>query len=118
MTISHVGAALRRLLGSRLITALLWSLILVAVAAGVNIVGIRAVGDVNGWSRWLTAHGPWFLAWRLCLYGFTAWGWWWMRERIRAREPNGEALTRLRRVEAAGLLAILVVESVTLIHTL
>ena len=114
---SGAGAALRRLLRHRSVVALLWSFALLAVAAGVNVVGIRAVGDVNKWSRWLSAHGPWFLAWRLCLYSLTAWGWWWMRERIRVREPNGEALSRLRRVEIAGLAAVLVVECVMFFHT-
>jgi hypothetical protein len=99
------------------VSALLWSFSLLAVAAGVNIVGIRTVGDVDKWSLWLSAHGHWFLAWRLCLYGLTTWGWWWMRERIRIREPGAEALSRLRRMEIAGLAAILVVECVTFAHT-
>ena len=92
---------------------LLWSLLVALIAATVNLIGIRIVGSVTGWAHWLQTHGTSFLIWRLCLYGGTAWGWWWMRERVRHREPGSER--RLRRVELAAVLAIITLECVALL---
>jgi hypothetical protein len=39
------------------------------------------VGSVAGWERWLGCTAGYFLVWRLCLYGATAYGWVWMRRR-------------------------------------
>lgn len=93
----------------RFLWALLCALALVLIAALVNVIGIRVVGDVNSWAHWLRAHRGDFLAWRLFLYGATAWGWWWMHERVRRREPGAHA--RLLRVEIAAVLVILALES-------
>ena len=100
-----------------LVIAMLWTFLLIVVAVGINVVGIRTLGNVTRWRLWLTAHGVWFLFWRICLYGVTAYGWWWMRERVRRREPTNEALSRLRHVEVAAVLSILAVETVTFLHT-
>ena len=86
---------------------------LVAVAVGTNIVGIYLVGSVAGWERWLTAG--YFLVWRLCLYGATAYGWVWMRRRLLAREAQRGAdrlaRRRLLRSEIAGAAAIVALEA-------
>ena len=87
---------------------------LVAAAVGANIVGIYLVGSVAGWEQWLAAAG-YFLVWRLCLYGATAYGWVWMRRRLLAREEqngtDGQARRRLVRSEIAGVFAIVVLEA-------
>ena len=94
--------------------ALFWSLTVILVTVAVNVIGIRVVGDVNGWTHWLRAHRGGFLAWRLCLYGATAWGWWRMRERVRAREPG--AHVRLLRIEITAVLVILALEGVAFVQ--
>lgn len=109
-----LSRALRWLPLRRLLWALLWALALILIAALVNVIGIRVVGNVNGWAHWVRAHRGDFLAWRLCLYGATAWGWWWMRERVRRREPR--AHTRLLRVEIAAVLVILALEGVAFLQ--
>lgn len=106
--------ALRWLSLRRLVWALFWGLAVIVVAAAVNVIGILVAGDVNGWVHWLRAHRGDFLAWRLCLYGATAWGWCWMRERVRRREPG--AHTRLLRVEIAAVLVILALEGVAFLQ--
>jgi hypothetical protein len=78
------------------------------VAAGVNVVGIRLVGDLEGWRQWLDARAGYFLAWRLCLYGATVYGWIWMRRRLRARVPSAE--TGLRRGEIGAVATIALLE--------
>lgn len=103
-----LSRALRWLPLRRVLWALLLSLALILVVAAVNVIGILAVGNVNGWARWLRMHRADFLTWRLCLYGVTAWGWWRMRERVRRREPG--AHTRLLRVEIAAVFVILALE--------
>src|SRR5579863_7561425 len=104
MRLDAVPRALRWLGHSRILSALLWGLLVVLSAVTVNVIGIRIVGSVNGWAHWLHAHRAFFLVWRLCLYSVTACGWWWMRERVRQREPGADR--RLRRVELAAVLAI------------
>ena len=95
--------------------ALLWAVVLVAATVGANIVGIYLVGSVAGWERWLAAAAGYFLVWRLCLYGATAYGWVWMRRRLLAREAqngaDGQARRRLVRSEIAGVVAIMVLEA-------
>jgi len=105
----------RWLLSRRAAKALLWAVVLVAVAVGTNIVGIYLVGSVAGWERWLTATAGYFLVWRLCLYGATAYGWVWMRRRLLAREAqrgtDKQARRRLLRSEIAGVAAIVALEA-------
>ena len=100
----------RWLFNRRAAKALLWTVVLAAVAVGANIVGIYLVGSVAGWERWLAAAAGYFLVWRLCLYGATAYGWVWMRRRLLAREDDAQA-RRLVRSEIAGVVAIVALEA-------
>ena len=103
------------LFSRRAVKALLWTVAIVAAALGANIAGIYLVGSVGGWERWLMAAAGYFLVWRLCLYGATAYGWVWMRRRLLAREAqNGtevQARHRLLRSEIAGVVAIVAQEA-------
>ena len=103
------------LFSRRAVKALLWTVAIVAAALGANIAGIYLVGSVAGWERWLMAAAGYFLVWRLCLYGATAYGWVWMRRRLLAREAqNGtevQARRRLVRSEIAGVIAIVALEA-------
>lgn len=101
----------RWLFNRRAAKALLWTVVLAAVAVGANIVGIYLVGSVAGWERWLAAAAGYFLVWRLCLYGATAYGWVWMRRRLLAREDDAQARRRLVRSEIAGVVAIVALEA-------
>lgn len=96
---------LRRLAG-----ALAWILVLLIASLLANLVGIHLMGDVAGWQHWLNAHSGALLGWRLLLYAGTAWGWLWMRGRLRAREPNRIASSRLLRVEVAAVLMLIALE--------
>ena len=101
----------RWLFSQRAAKALLWTVVLVAAAVGANIVGIYLVGSVANWERWLAATAGYFLVWRLCLYGATAYGWVWMRRRLLAREADdAQARRRLARSEIAGVVAIVALE--------
>jgi hypothetical protein len=91
--------------------ALLCTLLVVAVAAAVNIAGIHVVGGVEDWQHWLQAHAGHFLVWRLCLYGATAYGWWWMLRRLLRREPSRESHQRLLRTEIAAVIAVVALEA-------
>jgi hypothetical protein len=82
--------------------------LVVLVAAGINLVGIRLLGDIDGWTRWLDERAGYFLVWRLCLYGATVYGWIWMRRRLRARDPSAE--TGLRRAEIGAVATIAMLE--------
>ncbi len=105
----------RWLFSRRAAKALLWTVAIVAAAVGANVVGIYLVGSVAGWEQWLAATAGYFLVWRLCLYGATAYGWVWMRRRLLAREAqngaDGQARRRLVRSEIAGVVAIVVLEA-------
>lgn len=101
----------RWLFNRRAAKALLWTMVLAVVAVGANIVGIYLVGSVAGWERWLAAAAGYFLVWRLCLYGATAYGWVWMRRRLLAREDDAQARRRLVRSEIAGVVAIVALEA-------
>ncbi|WP_426683073.1 hypothetical protein ABFU84_10490 [Xanthomonas translucens pv. undulosa] len=98
------------LFSRRAAKALLWAVLIVAIAVGANVAGIYLVGSVAGWERWLAATADYFLAWRLCLYGATTYGWIWMRRRLLAREEDAQARRRLVRSEIAGVIAILALE--------
>ncbi|VFR56243.1 FIG00958347: hypothetical protein [plant metagenome] len=106
---------LRWLFSRRAAKALLWTVVIVAAAAGANIAGIYLVGSVADWERWLAASAGYFFIWRLCLYGATAYGWIWMRRRLLAREDqdgtDGQARRRLMRSEIAGVVAIAMLEA-------
>lgn len=109
-----ISRALRQLADRRLLSGLAWGLALILVAAAVNVIGIRVVGDVNGWAEWLHAHRADFRVWRIGLYGATAWGWWRMRKRLRQREPDAPA--RLHRLEIAAIVVILTLESLAFLQ--
>lgn len=102
---------LASLFNRRLGLALAWAAALVGIAAALNVAGIRVVGSIDGWTHWLRAHAGYFLAWRLCLYAATAYGWWWMRRRLRQYEPDSEAHQRLRRTEIAAVAALVLLEA-------
>ncbi len=101
----------RWLFSRRAAKALLWTVVIVAAAVGANVAGIYLVGSIAGWERWLAAATGYFLVWRLCLYGATAYGWVWMRRRLLAREDDAQARHRLVRSEIAGVVAIVVLEA-------
>lgn len=90
--------------------ALLWALLIFGVAVAVNVAGIHVVGSIDGWEHWLRAHSAHFLAWRLVLYAATAYGWWWMLQRLRQREPTAETHQRLLRVEIAAVVTVVLLE--------
>ena len=110
----------RWLFSRRAAKTLLWTAVLVAAAVGANIVGIFLVGSIDNWERWLTATAGYFLVWRLCLYGATAYGWVWMRRRLLAREAqrgaDRQARRRLLRSEIAGVAAIVALEASLLLQ--
>jgi hypothetical protein len=96
--------------------ALLWTLLVVAVAMVVNIAGIHVVGGVEGWQHWLQAHAGHFFVWRLCLYAATAYGWWWMRRHLLRREPSRETQQRLLRTQIAAVTALVLLEGSQLLR--
>ena len=102
---------LNRRVASGLLRTLLWVLLVAGVAVGVNIAGIHVVGSVDGWQSWLKANRGYFFAWRLLLYAATAYGWWWMRRRLLEREHSAESHLRLRRVEIAAVITLVLLEA-------
>lgn len=102
---------LRWLFNRRVGLTLLWTALLLVAAVAVNMLGIRMAGGIDDWQRWMDAHAGVFLAWRMLLYGATAWGWLWMRRRLLAREPDDVAGQRLLRVEIAAIVAVLALEA-------
>ncbi|AEI78083.1 hypothetical protein CNE_1c27690 [Cupriavidus necator N-1] len=104
------------LLSRRVGIVLLWILVAAGIFVVVSVAGIHVIGSVDGWEHWLRAHATHFLVWRLLLYGATAYGWWWMRGRLRQREPSGEAHQRLLRVEIAAVITIVLLEGSQLLR--
>jgi hypothetical protein len=109
-----VGCA-RWLFNRRAAKALLWTVVLVAAAVGANVVGIYLVGSVARLGAVAGGQAAgYFLVWRLCLYGATAYGWVWMRRRLLAREAQRGEIGRRRRLlrsEIAGVVAIVALEA-------
>ncbi|WP_084824831.1 hypothetical protein [Lampropedia cohaerens] len=105
---SAARRCLRWLSRRRAIPVLVWA---VSLLIAVNVVGIHIAGGIEGWQRWMAAQSGAFLAWRLLLYAVTAWGWLWMRRRLRAREPERAAGQRLLRAEVAAIVAVIVLEA-------
>ncbi|MCG8277459.1 hypothetical protein [Stenotrophomonas sp. NLF4-10] len=101
----------RWLFSRRAAKVLLWTVGIVAAVVAANVAGIYLIGSVAGWERWLAASAGYFLVWRLCLYGATAYGWVWMRRRLLAREADAQARRRLVRSEIAGVVAIVALEA-------
>ncbi len=105
------------LFNQRVALALLWVLAVAGIAAGVNVVGLHVVGSIDGWEWWLREHSAHFLVWRLLVYAATAYGWWWMRRRLREREPSPEAHQRLLRVEIAAVVTLVLLEGSQLLRS-
>ena len=106
-----VVRCLRWLSSRRAILVLVWAVSLLIAATAVNVVGIRIAGGIDSWQAWMAAQSGAFLAWRLMLYAATAWGWLWMRRRLRTREPQRAAGQRLLRAEVAAIVAVIVLEA-------
>lgn len=101
---------LLRLFNWRAARALLWTVLLLVVAVAANVAGIYLLGSIAGWEQWLAEVSGFFLLWRLCLYGATAYGWVWMRRRLLARQSDAHTRRRLLRTEIAGSLALVALE--------
>lgn len=104
------AAWLRWLFNRRAAWTLLWTVLLLAAAVAANVAGIYFLGSIAGWEQWLAEASGFFLLWRLCLYGATAYGWRWMRQRLLARHPDAHNRRRLLRTEIAGGLALVTLE--------
>lgn len=104
------AAWLRKLFNRRAARALLWTVLLLVVAVAANVAGIYFLGSIAGWEQWLAEASGFFLLWRLCLYGATAYGWLWMRGRLLARQSDAHTRRRLLRTEIAGGLALVTLE--------
>jgi len=98
------------LFNRRAARALLWTVLLLALAVAANVAGIALIGSVEGWRQWMVNSSGYFRVWRLCLYGVTIYGWLWMRRRLLVRESDAQARHRLIRTEIAGVAAIAVLE--------
>ncbi len=101
------------LFNKRIGWTLLWFCLLGLVAALINIVGISITGDIEQWNRWLKAHASIFLTWRIILYLVVAYGWYWMRQRVIAREENDiktTAKTRFIRIELSAIATLVLLE--------
>ena len=91
---------------------------LTVVTIILHVVGIRLVGGIVAWQRWLHVHTWMFGIWRLGLYVAIVRGWRWMRTRVQQREPSPEARRRLVRAEIAAVLAIALTECVAMRYPL
>jgi hypothetical protein len=105
---------LRRLFNRRTARTLMWMLLVLALAAAANVLGIYLFGSIAAWETWMRDHAGYFLVWRLLLYAMTIYGWLWMRRRLLAREPDHA--TRLRCAELAAVAAITLLEAGTLLQ--
>lgn len=90
---------------------LIWAAGLLAAAIAVNAIGIRMVGNLDNWQRWMSDHAGYFFAWRLALYAGTAYGWWRLHRRLHQHEPDSAAHQRLVRVTIAAGLALVALEA-------
>jgi len=93
----------RWLLNRNVGKALLWTVLVLALAVAANVLG-------DDWQSWLDAAAGVFFVWRLCLYAATIYGWRWMRRRLLARESGSEAKRRLIRAEVAAVIAVTALE--------
>ncbi|TYD33898.1 hypothetical protein CEK63_13225 [Xanthomonas sontii] len=90
--------------------ASIWVGLLIGMAVALNVLGIRAVGGADAWERWIKAHAGYFMAWRILLYALAILLWRRLRVRLRQACTSVEELARIRRVEIAGVLAVLLLE--------
>ncbi|GLU39212.1 hypothetical protein [Pseudomonas sp. NBRC 100443] len=91
-------------------------ILLLAVIAVINAIGLRLAGSALTWQAWLTTHSSDFLAWRILLYATTARGWLWMRKRVLAREPDPATRLQLLCAEFAAVAALAVLEVSSLVQ--
>lgn len=108
----------RGLFNRRTARALLWTAVLLAAAVAANVAGIYFIGSIADWEQWLAEASGFFLFWRLCLYGATAYGWRWMRRRLLTRHPDVAARRRLVRTEIAAVLVLVTLESSLLMQSM
>lgn len=101
---------MRWLFNRRIGVMLAWTLLLFTTAILVNLLGIRLVGSIDQWQTWMNEHTGFFFLWRLLLYAITVYGWFWMRKRLRDREPDKTTHQRLIRMEIAAVVVILALE--------
>ncbi len=111
------AAWLRWLFNWRTARTLLWTVLLLVVTVAANVAGIYLMGSIADWEQWLAEASGFFLLWRLCLYGATAYGWVWMRGRLLARQSDAHTRRRLRRTEIAGGLALVALECSLLLQS-
>ncbi|WP_193073475.1 hypothetical protein [Pseudomonas sp. FME51] len=102
---------LRWLFNRRTVRTALWMMFVIILAILANVLGIYFHGSVSGWNDWMAAQSSLFLAWRLCLYAATAYGWLWLRRRQLARESDAGARRQLMRAEIASVVALVVLEA-------
>jgi hypothetical protein len=103
------------LLRHPLARVLLWIMLVMGIAMGVNLAGITLLGNLSGWSLWLDAHATHFLIWRLILYSLMVYGWLWMRRRQYQNAENRAARMRLVRAEIGAVAAITLLEASVLL---
>jgi hypothetical protein len=106
----------RRRIAVSALKTMVWVALIGTVAASVAAVGIRIVGSIDDWQRWLAANRGYLFAWRMILYALTAYGWWRIRQHLRAREPSDESRNRLRRAEIAALITLALLEGSQLLQ--
>jgi len=69
-----------------------------------------SLNRLQAWTAWLEAQAALLLLWRLCLYGLTAWGWYGLHQRVRAREGSSRDVVRLYLLEGLALSTLAVAE--------
>ena len=103
--------------GRRIGMALLWMVVLLAVAIAVNVIGIRLLGGIVYWEHWMDDHASYFMTWRLLLYAGTMCAWMWLHQRLQRREPGAVTSQRLLRTEIAAVVALAAIESSILLES-
>ncbi|HBP0405267.1 TPA: hypothetical protein ACP31N_002295 [Pseudomonas aeruginosa] len=99
------------LFNRRVWRTLLRTAALFAAAVVINIVGIKLLGSLESWQRWLSESSLYFFVWRLLIYSVTAGLWLRMRHRLLARETGTQARKRLIRAEIVGCLTLVLLET-------
>lgn len=72
--------------------------------------GQPSLDRLQAWTAWLEAHATILLLWRLGLYALTAWGWYGLHQRVRAREGSSRGVVRLYLLEGLALSTLAVAE--------
>lgn len=86
------------------------ALVLLVVSLLAPQFGQPSLDRLQAWTAWLEAHAILLLLWRLCLYGLTAWGWYGLHQRVRAREGTSRGVVRLYLLEGLALSTLVVAE--------